>query len=169
MKSPGQLPPRPSSLPPRPPRRPAGVRWCSAPALRLALDGALTPADVRLLLPEVTAPPRPGAPAGQAGWSRRLAARWARTLPVAERNGDWLVVAEGLLKDAVDAEHAGRGALLAVAAPPHTASPALWGGGRRGRGRRGRGRRGPGRRGPGRRQRAPRGRAGSGRGGRVPG
>ncbi|MFB8401133.1 hypothetical protein [Streptomyces sp. NPDC055912] len=93
--------------------------------LRLALDGALTPADVRLLLPEVTAPPRPGAPAGQAGWSRRLAARWARTLPVAERNGDWLVVAEGLLKDAVDAEHAGRAALLAVAAPPHTAGEAV--------------------------------------------
>lgn len=93
--------------------------------LRLALDGALTPAGVRLLLPEVTAPPRPGAPAGQAGWSRRLAARWARTCPVAERNGDWLVVAEGLLKDAVDAEHAGRAALLAVAGPPHAAGEAV--------------------------------------------
>ncbi|MFE3632333.1 hypothetical protein [Streptomyces goshikiensis] len=83
--------------------------------LRLALDGALTPAGVRLLLPEVTAPPRPGASAGQVGWSRRLAARWARACPVAERDGDWLVVAEGLLKDAVDAEHADRAALLTAA------------------------------------------------------
>ncbi|WP_329020286.1 hypothetical protein [Streptomyces sp. NBC_01601] len=88
---------------------------------RLALAGALTPAGVRLLLPHVTARSRPGEPAGQAGWSRRLAARWARTLPMAERDGDWLRVAEELLKDAVDAEHAGHLALQAVAERAHAA------------------------------------------------
>lgn len=88
---------------------------------RLALAGALTPAGARVLLPHVTARPRPGAPAGQAGWSRRLAARWARTLPMAVRDGDWLRVTEELLKDAVDAEHAGHLALQAVAERAHAA------------------------------------------------
>ncbi|MFJ3182343.1 hypothetical protein ACIPJN_28680 [Streptomyces sp. NPDC086796] len=87
--------------------------------LRLALAGALTPAGVRSLLPYVTAPARPAAPAGAGGFSRRLAARWARTLPPAVRDGDWVVVAEELLKDAVDAEHAGHLALQAAGERVH--------------------------------------------------
>ncbi|MEV7157259.1 hypothetical protein AB0N77_21970 [Streptomyces misionensis] len=53
-------------------------------------------------------------PAGRGGFARRLAARWARVLPTAVRDGDWLVVAEELLEDAVDAEHVGHSALQAV-------------------------------------------------------
>ncbi len=45
---------------------------------------------------------RAGPPAAPAG-----AARWARTHAPAVRDGDWVVVAGELLKDAVDAEHAG--------------------------------------------------------------
>ncbi|WP_218108023.1 hypothetical protein [Streptomyces sp. EN27] len=82
--------------------------------LRLALAGALTPATVRSLLPHITAPAVPGAPSGQGGFARRLAARWARTLPVAARDKDWVLVAETLLNDAVDAEHIGHLALEAV-------------------------------------------------------
>ncbi|MDP5315569.1 hypothetical protein [Streptomyces poriferorum] len=92
--------------------------------LRLALAGALTPAAVRSLLPHITAPPLPGAPAGQGGFARRLAARWARTLPVAARDGDWVVVAEMLLTDAVDAEHTGHLALRAVLERAHAAQDA---------------------------------------------
>ncbi|MEV7157270.1 hypothetical protein AB0N77_22025 [Streptomyces misionensis] len=80
--------------------------------LRLALARALGPGQVRLLLPHITAPARTDAPAG---WTRRLAARWARTWPAAERDGAWLLVTERLLKDAVDADHAGHPALQAVA------------------------------------------------------
>ncbi|MDX2854431.1 hypothetical protein PV342_39695 [Streptomyces sp. PA03-3a] len=87
--------------------------------LRLALAGALGPDQMRLLLPYVTAPLRSGL---GAGWTRRLAARWARTLPAARRDGDWLLVAEHLLKDAVDTEHAGRLARQAVAERVHAAS-----------------------------------------------
>ncbi|MFJ4700463.1 hypothetical protein ACIP5N_22210 [Streptomyces sp. NPDC088768] len=89
--------------------------------LRLALAGALAPAGVRSLLPYVTAPPRPGAPSGQGGFARRLAARWARTLTAGARDGDWLVVAETLLTDAVDAEHAGHLARQAVLERAHAA------------------------------------------------
>ncbi|MFF8994499.1 hypothetical protein ACF09H_32165 [Streptomyces sp. NPDC014983] len=38
---------------------------------------------------------------------RRLVAAWAGTLPLPERDGDWVLVAEELLKDAVDLGHAG--------------------------------------------------------------
>ncbi|WP_316779947.1 hypothetical protein [Streptomyces sasae] len=79
--------------------------------LRLALAGALHPHEVRLLLPRITAPTRAGT---EAGWTRRLAARWARMLPMSERDGDWLVVAECLVKDAVESEHAGSQAREAV-------------------------------------------------------
>ena len=89
--------------------------------LRLALAGALTPAGVRLLIPYVLVPARPGGLAEQASWSRRLAARWARTLPVAGRDGDWLFVAEALLQDAVDVEHAGFLAMQAVLKRAHAA------------------------------------------------
>ncbi|MFE7485166.1 hypothetical protein [Streptomyces sp. NPDC057552] len=92
--------------------------------LRLALAGALAPAGVRTLLPYATAPARPGAPSGQGGFARRLAARWARTLAPGARDGDWLVVAETLLKDAVDAEHAGHLALQAVLERAHAAQDA---------------------------------------------
>ncbi|MEO3978967.1 hypothetical protein [Streptomyces sp. CAU 1734] len=92
--------------------------------LRLALAGALTPAGVRSLLPYVTAPARPGAPSGQGGFTRRLAARWARTLAAGSRDGDWLVVVETLLTDAVDAEHAGHLALQAVLERAHAAQDA---------------------------------------------
>ncbi|WP_331746178.1 hypothetical protein OG923_34600 (plasmid) [Streptomyces halstedii] len=92
--------------------------------LRLALAGALAPAGVRSLLPYVTAPPRPGAPSGQGGFARRLAACWARTLTAGARDGDWLVVAEELLTDAVDAEHAGHLALQAVLERAHAAQDA---------------------------------------------
>ncbi|MFK0142468.1 hypothetical protein [Streptomyces murinus] len=92
--------------------------------LRLALAGALAPAGVRSLLPYVTAPPRPGAPSGQGGFARRLAARWARTLAAGARDGDWVVVAETLLRDAVDAERAGHLALQAVLERAHAAQDA---------------------------------------------
>ncbi|SCD32051.1 hypothetical protein GA0115243_100885 [Streptomyces sp. ScaeMP-e83] len=92
--------------------------------LRLALAGALTPAAVRSLLPHITAPALPGAPSGQGGFARRLAARWARTIPVTSRDGDWVVVAEALLTDAVDAEHTGHLALEAVLKRAHAAQEA---------------------------------------------
>ncbi|MFC8863261.1 hypothetical protein BCL80_11547 [Streptomyces avidinii] len=92
--------------------------------LRLALADALTPAGIRSLLPHITAPVLPGAPSGQGGFARRLAARWARTLPVAARDGDWVVVAEMLLTDAVDAEHTGHLALQAVLERAHAAQEA---------------------------------------------
>ncbi|MFI7236966.1 hypothetical protein [Streptomyces cyaneofuscatus] len=92
--------------------------------LRLALAGALTPATVRSLLPHITAPALPGAPSGQGGFARRLAARWARTTPVTSRDGDWVVVAEALLTDAVDAEHTGHLALEAVLKRAHAAQEA---------------------------------------------
>ena len=67
--------------------------------LRLADAGALTPAGVRQLLPQVLVPARAGEPAEEASMPRRLVASWAGNLPMAERDGDWLVVAEELLKD----------------------------------------------------------------------
>ncbi|MGW0564447.1 hypothetical protein ACWDZ4_28550 [Streptomyces sp. NPDC003016] len=92
--------------------------------LRLALADALTPAGVRSLLPYITVPAGPGAPPGRGGFARRLAARWARTLPVVARDGDWVVVPETLLKDAVDAEHTGHLALQAVLERAHAAQDA---------------------------------------------
>ncbi|MER8120662.1 hypothetical protein [Streptomyces sp. NPDC094031] len=75
--------------------------------LRLAGAGVLTPAGVRQLLPHVLVPAREGEPADQAGVPRRLVAAWAGTLPLPVRDGDWVLVAEELLKDAVDLGHAG--------------------------------------------------------------
>ncbi|MEU5137020.1 hypothetical protein [Streptomyces californicus] len=85
---------------------PAGPRVLGA-LLRLADAGALPPAGVRRLLPHVLSPARPGEPAEHADVPRRLVAAWAGTLPVPARDGDWVLVAEELLKDAVDLGHAG--------------------------------------------------------------
>ncbi|MHC3534181.1 hypothetical protein ACLQ2M_40250 [Streptomyces sp. DT7] len=85
---------------------PAGPHVLAA-LLRLADAGALPPAGVRRLLPHVLSPARPGEPAEHADVPRRLMAGWAGTLPVPARDGDWVLVAEELLKDAVDLGHAG--------------------------------------------------------------
>jgi len=85
-------------------------------ALLLAPAGALTPAGVRLLLPTVIGPARAGMPIEPAGWPRGLTARWACTLPMPQRDGDWLAVIEELLKDVVDA---GFPALQAMLERPH--------------------------------------------------
>ncbi|MET8608906.1 hypothetical protein ABZV92_35780 [Streptomyces rubiginosohelvolus] len=84
----------------------AGPRVLGA-LLRLADAGVLPPAGVRRLLPHVLSPARPGEPAEHADVPRRLVAAWAGTLPVPARDGDWVLVAEELLKDAVDLGHAG--------------------------------------------------------------
>ncbi|MFI1189643.1 hypothetical protein [Streptomyces californicus] len=88
---------------------PAGPRVLGA-LLRLADAGVLPPAGVRRLLPHVLSPARSGEPAEHADVPRRLVAAWAGTLPVPVRDGDWVLVAEELLKDAVDLGHAGWGA-----------------------------------------------------------
>lgn len=49
------------------------------------------------------------------GATLRLAARWARAVPRAERAGQWIGVVEGLLAGAVEDEHTGHLALDAVA------------------------------------------------------
>ncbi|MFC8704904.1 hypothetical protein ACFUIV_22335 [Streptomyces anulatus] len=85
---------------------PAGPHVLAA-LLRLADAGALPPAGVRRLLPHVLSPARSGEPAEHADVPRRLVAGWAGTLPVPARDGDWVLVAEELLKDAVDLGHAG--------------------------------------------------------------
>ncbi|GHG13532.1 hypothetical protein GCM10017667_54320 [Streptomyces filamentosus] len=85
---------------------PAGPHVLGA-LLRLADAGALPPAGVRRLLPHVLAPARPGQPAEDADVPRRLMACWAGTLPLPVRDRDWVLVAEELLKDAVDLTHAG--------------------------------------------------------------
>ncbi|MFK0143186.1 hypothetical protein [Streptomyces murinus] len=82
----------------------------------------------------------------QGGFARRLAARWVRTLPAGSRDRDWLVAAETLLTDAVDAEHAGQLALQAVL--ERARRPGSRCGWPRARARR-RARRGPGRSGAG--------------------
>ncbi|MEV7889902.1 hypothetical protein ACWD3I_24930 [Streptomyces sp. NPDC002817] len=51
----------------------------------------------------------------EAGATLRLAARWARAVPRAERAGPWIGVVEGLLTGAVEDEHTGHLALDAVA------------------------------------------------------
>ncbi|MFJ6438711.1 hypothetical protein [Streptomyces sp. NPDC091416] len=85
---------------------PAGPRVLGA-LLRLADAGVLPPAGVRRLLPYVLSPARVGAPAEHADVPRRLVAAWAGTLPLPARDGDWVLAAEELLKDAVDLGHAG--------------------------------------------------------------
>ncbi|MEV7157266.1 hypothetical protein AB0N77_22005 [Streptomyces misionensis] len=85
---------------------PAGLNVLGA-LLRLADAGVLPPAGVRRLLPHVLVSAGPGVPAEEAGVPRRLVAAWAGTLPLAERDGDWVLVAEALLKDTVDLGHAG--------------------------------------------------------------
>ncbi|MEU4077729.1 hypothetical protein [Streptomyces venezuelae] len=85
---------------------PAGLHVLGA-LLRLADAGALPPAGVRRLLPHVLAPARPGQPSEDADVPRRLVACWAGTLPLPVRDGEWVLVAEELLKDAVDLTHAG--------------------------------------------------------------
>lgn len=85
---------------------PAGPHVLGA-LLRLADAGAIPPAGVRGLLPHVLSSGRSGEPAEHADVPRRLVAAWAGTLPVPARDGEWVLVAEGLLKDAVDLGHAG--------------------------------------------------------------
>nr|AHE39225.1 hypothetical protein pFRL3_448 [Streptomyces sp. FR1] len=51
----------------------------------------------------------------EAGATLRLAARWARAVPRAERTGQWIGAVESLLAGAVQAEHTGHLALDAVA------------------------------------------------------
>lgn len=87
----------------------------SAAAGRPALDAVLRLAarDEDLIAPslvrEVLVPRpdiEPGGPEGPAeGWTLRLAAEWACTVPPEARDGDWIVVAELLLKTTVEAEH----------------------------------------------------------------
>lgn len=50
----------------------------------------------------------------EAGATLRLAARWARAVPRAERTGQWIGVVEGLLTGAVEDEHTGHLALRTV-------------------------------------------------------
>ncbi|MFJ8078865.1 hypothetical protein ACIQ7Q_34245 [Streptomyces sp. NPDC096176] len=99
--------------------------------LHLAIEGTLGAAEVRLLLPYVLAPARAGEVAEEAGFSRRMAARWAGTLDVAARDGDWVLVAEALLKDVVDVEYAAFRAMRAVNARHGTGGRAPAGPGRR--------------------------------------
>ncbi|MFD3422109.1 hypothetical protein [Streptomyces decoyicus] len=77
--------------------------------LRLAARGdrAVAPVQVRAALAQQTAPgPAAGEPGGFAeGWTLRLAATWARKVPLPERDGHWIAVVEQLLAGAVDAEH----------------------------------------------------------------
>ncbi|MFJ4932128.1 hypothetical protein [Streptomyces sp. NPDC088736] len=75
--------------------------------LRLAASGVLPPVGVRQLLPHVLLPARLGEPDEQAGVPRRLVAGWAGTLPPSERDRNWILVTEELLKDAVGLGHAG--------------------------------------------------------------
>ncbi|MFE4336573.1 hypothetical protein ACFRQM_46725 [Streptomyces sp. NPDC056831] len=87
--------------------------------LRLAgRDAALVPpALVRAVLDEHAAGRPAGQEAGPAeGWTLSLAAEWACAVPVAARDRDWILVAERLLKAAVDAEHAVTRHLRTVAA-----------------------------------------------------
>ncbi|MFE5374017.1 hypothetical protein [Streptomyces mirabilis] len=51
----------------------------------------------------------------EVGATLRLAARWARAVPRAERTGQWIGVVEGLLTGAVEDEHTGHLALRTVA------------------------------------------------------
>ncbi|KFG71149.1 hypothetical protein [Streptomyces mutabilis] len=93
----------------------------------------LAPALVRAVLGEHAV----GTPVGEEDWQARarsrvlrLAAQWACAVPVADRDRDWVLVAECLLKAAAGAEHeaadrmraAETGARVAAAARPATGS-----------------------------------------------
>ncbi|WP_405191712.1 hypothetical protein OG473_39260 [Streptomyces anulatus] len=90
-----------------------------AAAGRPALDAVLRLAarDEDLIAPSLVREvlvPRPdidpGGPEGPAeGWTLRLAAEWACTVAPEARDGDWIVVAELLLKATVEAEHTAAG------------------------------------------------------------
>lgn len=133
----GQRPRSWSTWPPSPPQ--AAGQWLAGHAaalaaagpyalstlLRLADAGALTPAGVRQILPQILIPARAGEPAEQANMSRRFVACWAGNLPTAARDGDWVVVVEALLKDTVDLGHAGYQAYRAAFRRAHTAHQPL--------------------------------------------
>ncbi|WP_331730248.1 hypothetical protein [Streptomyces sp. NBC_01174] len=94
--------------------------------LRLAgSDAALVPpALVRAVLDEHAA----GRPAGEEpgpaeARTLELAAEWACAVPVAARDRDWILVAERLLKAAVDAEHTADRHLQTVAAGARASRP----------------------------------------------
>ncbi|MFC8704902.1 hypothetical protein ACFUIV_22325 [Streptomyces anulatus] len=94
---------------------------CAAgrPALDAVLGLALAHPDVvaadqvRAVLADTAAVRDGGGPA--AGATLRLAGRWARTVPRAERTRDWIIAVEGLLAGAVEDEHSGHLSLHAVA------------------------------------------------------
>ncbi|MFF4205768.1 hypothetical protein ACFYZ8_34535 [Streptomyces sp. NPDC001668] len=94
-----------------------------AAAGRLALDGLLGLAvrrwdavDAAQLQAALAAPGVRDGDGPEAGATLRLAARWARAVPRAERTGQWIGVVEGLLTGAVEDEHTGHLALGEVAA-----------------------------------------------------
>ncbi|MDK1349135.1 hypothetical protein QNO09_39035 [Streptomyces sp. 378] len=79
----------------------AGRHWDAVDAAQL--QAALAGPDVR------------AGDGVEAGATLRLAARWARAVPRAQRTGQWIGAVEGLLAGAVQAEHTGHLALDAVA------------------------------------------------------
>lgn len=95
------------------------VAAAGRPALDALLGLALRHGDVvgaalvRAVLADTAGLRAGGGPA--AGATLRLAARWARTVPRAERTRDWIIAVEGLLAGAVEDEHAGHLSLHAVA------------------------------------------------------
>ncbi len=95
------------------------VAAAGRPALDALLGLALRHGDVvgaalvRAVLADTAAVRAGGGPV--AGATLRLAARWARTVPRAERTRDWIIAVEGLLAGAVEDEHAGHLSLHAVA------------------------------------------------------
>ncbi len=95
------------------------VAAAGRPALDALLGLALRHGDVvgaalvRAVLADTAGLRDGGGPA--AGATLCLAARWARTVPRAERTRDWIIAAEGLLAGAVEDEHAGHLSLHAVA------------------------------------------------------
>ncbi|MBW8797851.1 MAG: hypothetical protein JF597_30975 [Streptomyces sp.] len=93
-----------------------------AAAGRLALDGLLSLAvrhravvDAGQLRAVLAHPGVQEGGGAAVGATLHLAARWARTVPRAERTREWILVVEGLLAGAVDDEHAGHLSLRAVA------------------------------------------------------
>lgn len=92
-----------------------GSRGRGRPALDAVLRTAARDEDLIApsLVREVLVPRPdidPGGPEGPAeGWTLRLAAEWACTVAPEARDGDWIVVAELLLKATVEAEHTAAG------------------------------------------------------------
>ncbi|MEV1040534.1 hypothetical protein AB0J01_28370 [Streptomyces sp. NPDC050204] len=91
-------------------------------ALAGRTPGMVPPALVRSVLAGHTA----GRPAGETadrreGWTLRLAAEWACAVPVAARERDWILVAELLLRAAVEAEHAAHAAQVVLVEAEHAA------------------------------------------------